>query len=94
MTDDMGTANLLHFASNRCKRVTHLVMDAEIHGLVLAFYYAYKIKHIIGELLNQYIALQSYIDSLTVFDVIANDVNSSERRLQIYIHVLRQAYEN
>lgn len=83
MTDKTGTANLIHFESNRCKRVTRSVMAAEIHALVLSFDYAYIIKHMIGELLNMYIPLQAYMYSRTVFDVIAKDGKPSERRLQI-----------
>lgn len=37
LAEDTGHANIVHFASNRCKRVTRSVMEAEDHGLTLAF---------------------------------------------------------
>lgn len=37
MVDDQDTANIVHFGSRRCTRVTRSVMAAELHGLILGF---------------------------------------------------------
>lgn len=92
MVDGTGRANIIHFASNRCRRVTRSVMASEIHALVIGFDNAFALNHLAQEVLNRKIILDAYVDSRTLFDVIARDGRTSEKRLQIDIHALRQSY--
>lgn len=92
MMDNTGRANIIHYASNRCKRVTGSVLASEIQALVAGFALAYVILHLMQELLNRDISLEAYMDNRTVFDVIAKDGRTCERRLKIYINALRQSY--
>lgn len=41
------TANIIHFASNRCKRVTRSVLAAEVHFLIFVFDACYLLYDII-----------------------------------------------
>ena len=94
LTDEKGTANIIHYASNKCKRVTRSVLAAELHAFVLAFDYAYVLKDMITEIIGRELDLIAYIDSKTLFDVVAKDSNTTEKRLQIDIHALRENYSN
>lgn len=44
MIDDTGQANIIHFDSNKCKRISRSVMAAEVHDIVLGFEFAFVIK--------------------------------------------------
>ena len=93
LVDDEGNCNIVHYGSNRCKRVARSVMAAEIQALVLGFDYAYVVKDLIEEILGRTIMLDAMVDSKTVFDVIAKDAKTTERRLQIDVIALRQSYD-
>lgn len=92
MADETGTANIIHYGSSQCKRVTRSILAAEIHALVLAYDHAYVIRHTLIEILGRNVKLEAYVDSRSVFDVIAKDGNTTEKRLQIDIYALRQSY--
>ena len=48
----------------------------------------------LSEILNIEVVLEAYVDSKSVFDVIAKDGVTTEKRLQIDIYALRQSYKN
>ena len=93
MVDDDDNCNIVHYGSNRCKRVARSVMAAEIQALVLGFDFAFIVKDLIEEILGREVKLEALVDSKTVFDVIARDAQTSERRLQIDVLALRQSYD-
>lgn len=93
MVDSDDNCNIVHYGSNRCKRVARSVMAAEIQALVLGFDYAFVVKDLIEEILGHHISLDALIDSRTVFNVIAKDAQTAERRLQIDVLALRQSYD-
>ena len=92
MVDAAGNCNIVHYGSNRCKRVVRSVMAAEVQALVLGFDFSFVVKDLIEELLGREIKLEAMVDSKTVFDVIARDSQTAERRLQIDVLALRQSY--
>lgn len=94
MPDDHGTSNTIHYCSTRCRRVTRSVMASEIHALVLWFDRDISIRHLIQEILVRAVEVQVYVDSKTVFDVIAKDGQTNERSLQIDICALQETYAN
>lgn len=67
-------------------------MDAEVHGLVLGFFYATIVLHIISHILWREVDLEVIFDGQNLFNVISKDSSSTERRLQIYIAALRKMY--
>ena len=92
LVDDTGAANIIHYASNRCKRVTRSVLAAEVHGLVLAFDHSFIIQDMIKEILGRTLDVEAYVDSKTLFDVVAKNSNTTEKRLQIDIFALKESY--
>lgn len=93
LTDDSNTGNIIHYGSSRCRRVTRSVMAAEILGLSYGFDNAFVTRHMLNEILGQEIPIDIYIDSRTVFNVIAKHASTSEKRLQIDVSALREAHD-
>lgn len=94
LADDEGRCNIIHYGSNRCKRIARSVMAAEIQALVLGFDFAFVIRDMVEELTRRSVPIEAIIDSKTMFNVIARDGQTTERRLQIDIFALRQSYDN
>lgn len=92
MVDNDGVANIIHYGSSRCKRVTRSIMAAEIHGLVYGFDQTYVVREALEEVLDRKISIEVYVDSKSVFDVVVKDGSTSEKRLQIDIFALRESY--
>lgn len=95
MIDDTGTRNIIHYPLNRFKWVTSSLTSSEVHVLVAgrrspSFHFV--IRRLTEEFLNKKETPDAYVDSSTLFDVIAKDSRSSECRLQIDIHALCQYY--
>ena len=92
LVDGSNKCNILHYGSNRCKRVCRSVMAAELHALTLGFDYAIIIREMLNEILGRMLKIEAMIDSKTVFNVIAKDSQTTERRLQIDALGIRQSY--
>lgn len=93
MAGQHGRWNILHFSSVKCKHVTRSVMAAEMHGMVLGFNHAFVVRDIISEMFERDTELEAYVDSKTVFEVLANQATTCEKRLQIDINALRESYD-
>jgi len=93
LADGSNNANILHYGSSRCKRITRSVMAAEIHGLIYGFDNAYVTRSMLKEILNVDIPIHGYVDSKTLFNVIAKNSATLEKRLQIDVFSLREATE-
>ena len=93
LADKKNNANIVHFGSSRCKRVTRSVMAAEVHGLVYGFDSAFIEKNIIEELLGTSIPMDVYVDSKTLFNIVAKDGNTAEKRLKIDMWAIRESYD-
>ena len=93
MVDDKGRCNILHYGSNKCKRIARSVMAAEVIALVLGYDVAFVVKDLVEEILGREVKLEVMIDSRTVFNVIAKDGQTAEKRLQIDVLALRQSYD-
>lgn len=93
LADKDDHENIIHYASTRCRRITRSVMASEIHALVLGFVATFSIQHLITRITGRRPTIEAYVDSKTVFDVIAKQGRTSEKRLQIDISCLRESYE-
>ncbi len=91
LMDGNGSANVLHYGSRKCRRVTRSVMAAEILALVNGFDNAFVVKHILGELLDRSIPLDAFIGSRTTFNCAAKHASTLEKRLQIDVSALRES---
>lgn len=82
----------MHYSSDICKRLTRSFMASAVHALVPDLDFAFLIRQLIAKMLNMKVTLNVYVHNRTVFDVIAKDGPTSERRVKIYIHALHQSY--
>lgn len=94
MSDNQGTRNIVQYGSNHCRRVSRSVLASEIIALVLGFDKAFLMWHLLQEILGRRVELLVHVDSRAVCDVLAKDVQTSERRFQVKICALRESYEN
>ncbi len=94
LVDGNNVANILHYGSSRCQRVTRSVMAAEIHGLLYGFDNALITKHLLRELINKDFDIHTYVDSKTLFNVVAKDAKTLEKRLQIDVWSIRESLKN
>jgi hypothetical protein len=92
IVDDANNANIVHFGSSKCKRVTRSVMAAELHGLVLGFDNAFVVRQMVSEISGREIPIDAYIDSKTVFDTITKLGTTLEKRLQIDAAALQESH--
>jgi len=90
-TDDYSSANILHWGSQRAKRITRSVMGAELLALAHGFDQVCGVKQTLEQALNRSIPLDVYVDSRTVFNTVAKTAPTLEKRLQIDAFALRQA---
>jgi len=91
LTDASNRANIIHFGSSRCKRATRSVMAAEIHALVYGFDNGYVAQNFLSEILDQNVPIDGFVDSRTVFNVVAKQSSTLEKRLQIDVFALRES---
>lgn len=66
-----NNCNIVHFGSNRCKRIARSVMPVELFALVLTFEHAFVIQDLLHDITGRCFPLEALLDSKTVFDVIA-----------------------
>lgn len=83
MVDYIDDANMIHFVSRRCRGVRGSVMARELHELVLGFDHAFAIFDLLAKILGRKIEIEALVDSKTVFDVVAKNGRTQEKRLQI-----------
>lgn len=81
------------YVINRYQIVVRSVMAREVHELVLGFYYAMILLHLVSQLPARSVTLEAFVDSNTLFDVIGKDARTTEGRLSIDISALRESYE-
>ena len=91
--DKDNRANIIHWSSVKCKRVTRSVLAAELYAMSLGFDNAAVIKSTIQQILRRPIDLTIYIDSKSLYDCLVRLGTTHEKRLMIDIMCLRQAYE-
>ncbi len=91
LVDKHDRANVVHYGSQKCKRVTRSVMASELHALSYDFDQAFMVKTILDQVLDADIKIEGFIDSRTVFNAITKHGPTLEKRLQIDAYGLRQA---
>lgn len=62
MVDDSGNCSILHFGSNKCQRVTRIVIAAENFALIHGFDHAYSIGELVAEMTSRKMSLKENID--------------------------------
>jgi hypothetical protein len=92
MVDGNNNANLVHYGSQRCTRVTRSVMAAELHGLIVGFDNAQLITEMVSEILGRRVSTDAIVDSKTVFDTVTRLSNTLEKRLLIDAYALQESH--
>ena len=91
--DKYNNANIIHWASIKCRRMTRSVLAAELYAMSLGFDNAIVIKSTVQQILRRSVNLVTYTDSKSLYDCLVKLGSTHEKRLMIDIMFLRQAYE-
>ena len=93
LADASGHANIIHWSSIKCKRVTRSVLASELYGMTHGFDMGASIKSTIDRILQINLPLVICTDSKSLFDCLVKLGTTQEKRLMIDVMCLRQAYE-
>ena len=92
MTDGKH-ANIVHWQSIKCKRVTRSVLASELYAMAFGFDQGATIKATTESILNRQVPLIMCTDSRSLYDCLVKLGTTHEKRLMIDIMCLRQSYE-
>jgi hypothetical protein len=93
LADGANQANILHWSSTKCKRVTRSVLASELYGMAHGFDIAAAVKATIDRVLQIDLPLILCTDSRSLYQCLVKLGTTQEKRLMIDIMCLRQAYE-
>ena len=93
LADTTNSANIVHWSSIKCKRVTRSVLASELYGMVHGFDISIAIKSTIDKALMVNVPLVLCTDSKSLYDCLVRLGTTQEKRLMIDVMCLRQAYE-
>lgn len=90
-------ANIIHWSSTKCKRVTRSVLASEIYGLVSGFDISFALAHTLQIIMKKLgkppIPLIVCTDSYSLYECLVKLGSTNEKRLMIDLMGLRQSYE-
>lgn len=90
---DENNANVIHWSSVKCKRVTRSVLASELYAMTLGFDVGAVIKLTFQCILKREIPLVLCTDSHSLYECLVKLGSTSEKRLMIDIMCIRQSYE-
>jgi hypothetical protein len=93
LVDTEGNANIIHWTSVKCRRVTRSVLASELYALAHGFDIAVAVKTTLDLILRKEVPLVLCTDSKSVYDCIVKLGTTQEKRLIIDVMCLRQSYE-
>jgi hypothetical protein len=105
LADKDGNANLIHWQSVKCRRVTRSVLASELYALSLGFDNAATLRSTLDHIFpgscegkggkegSRNIPLTLCVDSKSLYDCLIKLGTTQEKRLMIDILCLRQSYE-
>lgn len=93
LMDETGTANILHYGSTKSNSVTRRVLASELHSMVHGFDFSKTLRMAVNDLIGDSIPLVFYTDSRSIYDNLVTLNMTTEKRLFIDLHMLRQSYE-
>ena len=86
-------ANILHWSSIKCKRITRSVLASELYAMVHGFDAAATLKTTIEMILDKPLALTLCTDSKSLYECLVKLGTTREKRLMVDLMCLRQSYE-
>ncbi len=90
---DSTHANVLHWSSVKCKRVTRSVLATELFAMIHSFDVDSVLKVILTKMIDISISLILIIDSKFLYDCLIRLEITVEKRLMMNVMILRQFYE-
>ncbi|KAL3702992.1 hypothetical protein TMatcc_010179 [Talaromyces marneffei ATCC 18224] len=95
LADEANNANILHWSSTKCKRITRSVLGSETYALANGFDAAAAIKSTLTQLLHltEPLPLIVCTDSKSLYECLVKLGTTQEKRLMIDLMCLRQSYE-
>ena len=94
MVDGNGNANVIHWSSVKCRRITRSVLASELFALALGFDAGAVIKSATDKFLGSNpIPLAVAVDSRSLYDCLVKLGTTTEKRLMVDIMALRQSYQ-
>src|SRR5271155_1799902 len=93
LADASNKANIVHWSSVKCKRVTRSVLASELYGMAHGFDIGAAIKSTLDKVLQANLPLVLCTDSKSLYDCLVRLGTTQEKRLMIDVMCLRQAYE-
>lgn len=93
LADASNTANIIHWSSVKCKRVTRSVLAGELYGMAHGFDLGAVLKATISKILQKDIPLILCTDSKSLYDCLVRLGTTLEKRLMVDVMSLRQSYE-
>lgn len=87
-------ANIVHYTSSKSKRIAKSVLAAELFAMVDGFDLGFSIKESLERISGKKnVDLTLMTDSLSLYGLTISLAQTTERRLQIDLEVLREAFE-
>jgi hypothetical protein len=93
IADKNNNANIVHWSSIKCKRVTRSVLASELYGMAHGFDHGAVIKATIEKILQISLPLILCTDSKSLYDCLVKLGTTQEKRLMVDLMCLRQSYE-
>jgi hypothetical protein len=93
LADLSNKANIVHWSSVKCKRITRSVLASELYAMAHGFDIGAAIKATVELQLNISLPLILCTDSKSIYECLVKLGTTQEKRLMIDVMCLRQSYE-
>jgi hypothetical protein len=90
---DSKHANIVHWSSIKCKRVTRSVLAAELYALAHDFDLDVVFKATLSAILDRFVSFVLCIDFKSLYDCLVKLDTTQKKRLMIDVMSLRQSYK-
>ncbi len=88
-----GKCNILHYINIKSKRVCRSVLVAELLAMIEGFDIGFSVRLAMAEKTGKHLPLTQYTDSQSLYNLAVSLTRTRERRMQIDLQILREAYE-
>lgn len=94
LADDSNKANIIHWSSLKCKRVTRSILASELYAVAHGFDTAIVLKSTIEKILQRNnLPLILCTDSKSLYDCLVKLGTTQEKRLMVDLMCIHQSYE-